>query len=119
MSNPHSSRANDPNHSSSEEGMSVGVAVVGFVLCFLAGAGIMWGVDSRHMNAVALKADTTQSSGSKPTSPDAVRLDLHVMAQCPYGVQAEAALKDVVARFGPIRPPRRVHRPDRLERRAD
>jgi len=101
MSNPHSSRANDPNHSSSEEGMSVGVAVVGFVLCFLAGAGIMWGVDSRHMNAVALKADTTQSSGSKPTSPDAVRLDLHVMAQCPYGVQAEAALKDVVARFGP------------------
>jgi predicted DsbA family dithiol-disulfide isomerase len=88
-------------HDSSEGGMSVGVAIVGFLLCFLGGAGIMWGIDSSHMNAASMKGDTTAVAANKATSPDAVRLDLHIMAQCPYGVQAENALKDVVAKFGP------------------
>jgi hypothetical protein len=86
--------------------MSLGVAVVGFLLCFLSGAGIMWGVDSRHPNAAGMTADTTHgkqsaTAGAKVTNPGAVPVDLHVMAQCPYGVQAENAFKDVVAKFGP------------------
>jgi len=88
-----------------EGGISAGVAVIGFILCFLSGAGIMWGIDARHPNAAGTTADTTKASSAtaaaRPTNPGAVRVDLHVMAQCPYGVQAEAAFKDVVARFGP------------------
>jgi predicted DsbA family dithiol-disulfide isomerase len=100
MSKQQSSR-NDREHDSSEGGMSTGVAIVGFLLCFLAGAGIMWGIDASHPNAGAAKADTTQAAGHKATSADAVKVDLHIMAQCPYGVQAEQAFKDVVAKFGP------------------
>ncbi len=83
-------------------GMSPGVAVVGFLLCFLSGAGIMWGVDSRHPNAAGMTADTSHNTaaGAKVVNPGAVPVDLHVMAQCPYGVQAENAFKDVVAKFG-------------------
>jgi protein-disulfide isomerase len=32
-------------------GMNVGVAIVGFILCFLAGAGLMWGIDAQRMKA--------------------------------------------------------------------
>ncbi len=85
-----------------EEGVTVGVAVVGFILCFLSGAGVMWGIDSRHPNAAGMSPDkTTASAAAKPTNPGAVPVNLHVMAMCPYGVQAEAAFKDVVAKFGP------------------
>ncbi len=77
--------------------ISLGVSIVGFILCFLAGAGIMWGIDARHPTGT--QASATQAT-AKPANPGAVRVDLHVMAQCPYGVQAEAAFKDVVAKFG-------------------
>jgi hypothetical protein len=96
------SRHDEPRNNSTEGGaMNVGVAVVGFILCFLSGAGIMWGIDSRHPNAAGMTADKTPAAAGVATNPGAVRVDLHVMAQCPYGVQAEAAFKDVVAKFGP------------------
>jgi predicted DsbA family dithiol-disulfide isomerase len=101
MSKDQSSHAAPRNDDSSEGGMSVGVAIVGFLVCFLGGAGIMWGIDSSHPNAASAKADTTQVAANAPANPGAVRMDLHIMAQCPYGVQAENALKDVVAKFGP------------------
>jgi protein-disulfide isomerase len=44
-------------------GMNVGVAVVGFILCFLAGAGLMWGIDAQRMKAGGITADTSSSSG--------------------------------------------------------
>jgi len=86
-----------------EGGITSGVAIVGFILCFLAGAGVMWGIDAKHPNAAGLTADKTHATAAaaKQVNPGAVRVDLHVMAQCPYGVQAEAAFKDVVAKFGP------------------
>ena len=95
-------KAHDEVHTQQpeESGISAGVAIVGFLFCFLAGAGIMWGIDSRHPNAVGMTADNGHAAG-KVVSADAVRVDLHVMAQCPYGVQAEAAFKDVVSKFGP------------------
>ena len=87
---------------SREGGMGFGVAAVGFLICFVSGAGIMWGVDSHHSNAAGVTADTAHlaAAGAKLTNPGAVPVDLHVMAQCPYGVQAESAFKDVVAKFG-------------------
>src|ERR1022692_4989366 len=42
-------------------GMNVGVAVVGFILCFLAGAGLMWGIDAQRMKAGGITADTSSS----------------------------------------------------------
>ena len=92
--------ANDEQrvHNQPAEGtISFGVSIVGFILCFLAGAGLMWGIDARHPGATQASATP---AAAKPTNPGAVRVDLHVMAQCPYGVQAEAAFKDVVAKFG-------------------
>src|ERR1700728_3584697 len=84
-----------------EGGLSPGVAIVGFVICFVAGAGIMWGVDARLPRATAGITADTAGAASKQVSANAVRVDLHVMAQCPYGVQAEAAFKDVVSKLGP------------------
>jgi len=91
----------EPRNNQPEGGITGGVAIVGFILCFLAGAGIMWGIDAKHPNAAGMAADTTPAAAAKATSAGAVRVDLHVMAQCPYGVQAEAAFKDVVTKFGP------------------
>src|SRR5580698_1082836 len=87
-----------------EGGINVGVAIVGFILCFLSGVGIMWGIDAKHPNAAGMTADTSHAGpagAAKQLNPGAVRVDLHVMAMCPYGVQAEAAFKDVVQKFGP------------------
>jgi 2-hydroxychromene-2-carboxylate isomerase len=88
---------------SNEGGIAPGVAVVGFLLCFVAGAGVMWGVDSRgggHGTASITADHGATGSASKHLSANAVHVDLHVMAQCPYGVQAEGAFKDVVSKLG-------------------
>ena len=73
------------------------------LFAFLAGMAVMWVI---HLNAQQKLSSTgvhsiTTTSASAPANAGAVRVDLHVMAQCPYGVQAEAAFKDVVAKFGP------------------
>src|SRR5580658_4205296 len=60
----------------------------------------MWGVDARMPHAAAGIAADTVGVASKPLSANAAHVDLHVMAQCPYGVQAEGSFKDVVAKLG-------------------
>ena len=87
-----------PRHD--EGGVNLGVAIVGFVLCFVAGAGIMWGLDARIARTTGGITADTAGVASKGVSANAVHVDLHVMAQCPYGVQAEAAFKDVVSKLG-------------------
>ena len=78
-----------------------GVAIVGFVFCFIAGAGMMWGVDARSARTGAgITADRAGAAHEARVSANAVHVDLHVMAQCPYGVQAESAFKDVVSKLG-------------------
>jgi predicted DsbA family dithiol-disulfide isomerase len=86
---------------------SKGTAIVGFLLSFAAGMGLMRGIDGWGPGAGAtatadVKAESNNagSAVARTANPGAVRVDLHVMAQCPYGVQAEAAFKDVVAKFG-------------------
>ncbi|HEY2517519.1 MAG TPA: thioredoxin domain-containing protein, partial [Polyangiaceae bacterium] len=94
------SEARSPQHQT-EGGLHPVVAIVGFLTCFVAGAGIMWGVDTRFLGSKASITADTAGASAKKVSAGAVHVDLHVMAQCPYGVQAEAAFKDVVAKLGP------------------
>jgi predicted DsbA family dithiol-disulfide isomerase len=87
----------------SDGGINPGVAIIGFLICFVSGAGIMWGIDARLPRARASASITADTAGgaAKQIGANAVRVDLHVMAQCPYGVQAEGAFKDVASKFGP------------------
>jgi predicted DsbA family dithiol-disulfide isomerase len=81
--------------------MSKATAIIGFLLSFICGASFLWALDrSSGAHPSQATADTARSDGMRPAKPGAVRVDLHVMSQCPYGVQAEAAFKDVVAKFG-------------------
>src|SRR5262245_58002757 len=76
--------------------MNKTTTIFGFLLSFLAGMAFIWGVDRRaHSEGVSGGPDT-----ARPANPGAVQVDLHVMSQCPYGVQAENAFKDVVTKFG-------------------
>ena len=43
-------------------GMNTGVAIVGFILCFISGAGLMWGYDSHRLKKGEIGADTTTAA---------------------------------------------------------
>ena len=65
----------------------------------------MWGIDSTgvagaHGTDASPDAVGAVSEGSRKVNPGAVKVDLHVMSQCPYGVQAENGFKDVVEKLG-------------------
>lgn len=81
--------------------MNKGTAIVGFVLSFIAGMILVWGI-GRSPGASATKEEGAQEAapGSVALNPGAVQVELFVMSQCPYGVQAEAAFVDVVKKLG-------------------
>lgn len=84
--------------------------VIGFGLAFGAGMFLMYGIDRRLTNGGTLAASAEPSaetpSGAAavttltPANPGAVKVELFVMSQCPYGVEAEQKFKDVVDKFG-------------------
>lgn len=82
--------------------MNKGTAIVGFILSFLAGMILIWGLDRGSGPNVSAKAEATAAdgAGARTVNAGAVPVELFVMSQCPYGVQAEKAFKDVVAKFG-------------------
>lgn len=103
--------------------------IAGFALSFVAGIVLMWGIDKKT-NTVTATPDQAGSaasgaqgvgSGNAPPSqmggtasgaggvkafamPEAnegaVPVELYVMSQCPYGVQAENAFAEIVQKFG-------------------
>jgi predicted DsbA family dithiol-disulfide isomerase len=85
--------------------MNKNVTIIGFIVSFAAGMMLMWTIDK---SAVA-STDATHTSpdeavaaeGPRQVNPGAVEVDLHVMSQCPYGVQAENGFKEVVEKLGP------------------
>jgi len=81
--------------------MNKETTIIGFFLSFIAGMAVVRGLDTGGglHGSVHATAEASQA-GMRPANPGAVRFDLHVMSQCPYGVQAENAMKDVVAKFG-------------------
>ncbi len=98
-------------------GMNVGVAVVGFILCFLAGAGLMWGVDAQRMKAGGITADSSSSGpnwaddespipisskdpmwGSRSAPVTIVQFSDF---QCPFCSKIEPTIDQVKTTYGP------------------
>jgi len=96
-------------------GVNAGVAVVGFILCFLAGAAIMWGVDIRHPNAVGMSADESSSTWSDEDSPipisskdptwgsrsAPVTIVQFSDFQCPFCEKVEPTIDEIKQAYGP------------------
>src|SRR5262245_6212318 len=77
--------------------MSKTATLIGFIISFIAGMAVINVIDRTSPSWWSTKVEAEQA---RALNPGAVKVDLHVMAQCPYGVQAENAFKDVVAKFG-------------------
>jgi protein-disulfide isomerase len=100
-------------------GINAGVAVVGFILCFLAGGLLMWGYDAKRMKAGGgdITADSSESGGawSDEESPVPIsskdpmwgKRDAPVTIvqfsdfQCPFCSKVEPAIDQVKQTYGP------------------
>lgn len=85
--------------------MTKSTTIIGFLLSFAAGMLLMWGLDSMaasggHGTTASPDAVGAGAHGEKVVNPGAVSVALHVMSQCPYGVQAENGFKDAVEKLG-------------------
>ena len=100
-------------------GMSTGVAIIGFILCFLAGGAVMWGYDSHRMKtAGGITADSSSGSGAKWSDSDSpipvtsedpvwgnraapVTIVTFSDFQCPFCSRVEPTLEQVKTAYGP------------------
>jgi protein-disulfide isomerase len=100
-------------------GMSTGVAIIGFILCFMAGGAVMWGYDSHRMKtAGGITADSNGAGGATwadnespipVTSQDPVwgnrgapvTIVTFSDFQCPFCSRVEPTLDQVKSTYGP------------------
>ena len=97
-------------------GMNTGVAIIGFVLCFVAGAGLMWGYDTHRMKSGDISADSasgaTWSDSDSPVPVDSkdpmwgnrnalVTIVQFSDFQCPYCSRVEATMDQIKTAYGP------------------
>jgi protein-disulfide isomerase len=99
-------------------GMNVGVAVVGFILCFLAGAGLMWGVDAQRMKNGGGGITADSSSGPNWADDESpipvsskdpmwgnrgapVTIVQFSDFQCPFCSKVEPTIDQVKTTYGP------------------
>jgi len=99
-------------------GMNTGVAVIGFVLCAVAGAGIMWGYDNHRLKtAGGISADDGATAGTWSDDESPVPVDskdpmwgnrnapVTIVQfsdfQCPYCGKVEATMDQVKTTYGP------------------
>src|SRR4051812_23503911 len=110
--------ADERSHSVESGGMSTGVAVIGFILCFLAGGALMWGYDSHRLKSGGITAEGSSASGaawSDKDSPIPVTSDdptwgsrtapvtvvIFSDFQCPFCSRVEPTLDQVKTTYGP------------------
>ncbi|MEI7894514.1 MAG: thioredoxin domain-containing protein [Myxococcales bacterium] len=105
-------------------GINTGVAVIGFILCFLAGSAVMWGYDQHRLKTATIGAEPTSATtrGSAPSAgawsdedspipvsskdPMAGRRDAPITIviysdfECPFCSRVEPALDQVKTTYG-------------------
>jgi protein-disulfide isomerase len=99
-------------------GVNTGVAVIGFLLCFLAGVAVMWGYDQKRLHNGEISADTTASAaGAWDDSESPVPISskdpmwgkrdapvtvvVYSDFQCPFCSRVEPTLDQVRTTYGP------------------
>ncbi|WP_394843458.1 thioredoxin domain-containing protein [Pendulispora brunnea] len=98
-------------------GMNTGVAVIGFVLCFLAGAALMWGYDTHRFKSGEITADNSAAGGAWSDSDSPVPVDSKDPVwgnraapvtivefsdfQCPYCGRVEPTIEQIKTTYGP------------------
>jgi protein-disulfide isomerase len=117
---PSSDAGQNPEGAGSYDGggMNVGVAVVGFILCFLAGAGLMWGIDAQRMKAGGGAMADSSGPGGSWTDDDSpipvsskdpmwgnknapVTIVQFSDFQCPFCSKIEPTIDQVKSTYGP------------------
>ena len=114
----HKSHAADVRPPSDPGGMSTGVAIIGFILCFLAGGAVMWGYDSHRLKTAGITAEGGGSSGGTWADKDSpipvtsedpvwgnrnapVTVVIFSDFQCPFCSRVEPTLDQVKTTYGP------------------
>jgi protein-disulfide isomerase len=114
----HKSHAADVRPPPDSGGMSTGVAIIGFILCFLAGAAVMWGYDSHRMKTAGITAENGIHGGPAWSDKDSpipvssedpmwgkrdapVTIVVFSDFQCPFCARVEPTLEQVKSTYGP------------------
>ncbi len=101
-------------------GVNTGVAVIGFILCFLAGVAVMWGYDQHRLKKGDITADNGESSSAGGAWDDndspvpisskdpmwgkrdaLVTIVQYSDFQCPYCSRVEPTMDQVKSTYGP------------------
>jgi protein-disulfide isomerase len=118
MSKEKEDKSPAPRFDDQAGGMNMGVAIIGFLLCFIAGALVMWAWDKKHGVAASINAESTESetaTWSDEGSPIAVsskdpmwgKRDAPLTMvqfsdfQCPYCKRVEDTIDQVKKQYGP------------------
>jgi protein-disulfide isomerase len=99
-------------------GVNTGVAIIGFVLCFLMGVVVMWGYDQKRLHSGEITADTAGTAGGAWDDSDSpvpisskdpmwgkrdapVTVVVYSDFQCPFCSRVEPTLDQVRTTYGP------------------